>query len=94
MNLKNVCELYSILGKYLPDPLPGEVLSLYTSRVFEKLLKYPEDLLKSLVLMTGLTGEQLAQMSAEELWQWWMDGISESKILQLKNYLEEVADVG
>lgn len=94
MNLKKVCELYSILGKYLPQPLPGEAAALYTARIFNVLLKSPGDLLKSLMLMTGLTGEQLAQMKAEDLWEWWMEGISESKILLLKNYLEEVDNVG
>lgn len=88
MRFDVACKLYGILGKYLPEPLEGETVQMFTARVFNLLVGHPKDLLDSLMLLTGLEAEQLAKMDADELWKWWMEGMAESKILLMKEFLE------
>lgn len=92
MRLDEACKLYGIIGPYLPDPLDEETVLQFTDRTFKVLVEHPKELLEALKILTHLSAEQLAQMSADELTKWWIDGLEESKILRMREYVEGMSN--
>lgn len=92
MRLDDACDLYSVLGKYLPKDLPDETMNSYTTRVLDELMQHSQDFKQAWKLLTRLSEENLETMEIDEIKKWWMEGMAESKILLMKDYLEGITD--
>jgi hypothetical protein len=88
MNLKDICQLYSIMGDHLPPVNPEETIGEYTMKVLSDMQEYPGKLMEAFQMLTHLTEEQINKLPIQDYYHWWVDGFLESKILLLKNYLE------
>ena len=92
LNLSKAFELYRILTPYLPDKVEDdEMLVTYTKHILMNMQGKDEDAYtRAMILLTGLSRQQLVEFPVKELLDTFMTKLSENKIIELQKFIREI----
>lgn len=92
LNLYAAAELYDLMKPYLPEIQDGDLqLGMLNRLVGNMVAIDPSSFMKSLVIMTGMTEDQLKQFEANDLKLAFLDGIKDNNLYEMQMILGEMA---
>lgn len=96
LNLEKALELYSIIGKYLPEnpEIDTEILDFVGTIVKNIRESNPMDYLDAVMLMTGFDKQVILQSESIEVLDVFTQGLIDNRILELREFVESIEDHG
>lgn len=93
LTLSQACELYDLIIPYLPkETKEGEFAISYVSKILGNIRdgKDPDVFTRIMMLLTGLSRQELVSFDAEDIVSTFTDKLIENRVLDLVKYLREI----
>lgn len=89
LTLEKALKLYKIIGKYIPDDIPEDMLLLdFVGIILDKIKEggHLMDYARALEVMTGLSVKDISSFQPEEVVATFADGLTKNNVLMLKSF--------
>jgi len=90
LNIKQICELYEYVNEGLDVVEPSSSLKAFSLALLDRFRDNPEGYLKTLLLLTDLTEEEILTLSSEEALGILLSGLQLNKIMKFYGLIQRL----